>query len=57
LEGTEVTYQQIIEQSLAFSFDQHKVKDKLIEDLQKQNAELQNKLNDLKSGSGRTGNV
>jgi len=39
-----LNHQQIVEQILSFSLQQHLVKDKAIEDLQKQVAELQKKL-------------
>ena len=39
-----LNHQQIVEQILSFSLQQHLVKDKAIEDLQKQVAELRKKL-------------
>jgi hypothetical protein len=39
-----MTHQQILEQMLNFSLQQHIQKDKTIEDLQKANAELQKQL-------------
>ena len=39
-----MNHQQILEQMLSFSLQQHTIKDKLIEDLQKQIAEFQKSL-------------
>lgn len=39
-----MNHQQILEQMLNFSLSQHIAKDKIIEDLQKQNTELQKQL-------------
>jgi hypothetical protein len=40
-EGQKMNHQQILEQMLSFSLQQHTIKDKTIEDLQKQITDLQ----------------
>jgi hypothetical protein len=43
-----MNHQQILEQMLNFSLQQHIAKDQVIEDLQKKNAELQKQLEESK---------
>lgn len=43
-----MNHQQILEQMLSFSLQQHVMKDKTVEDLQKQTADLQKQLDELK---------